>query len=498
MDTTSFQGNVTLNPTVGLSPLSWSSDLKQLTINPAASLENDIQYVLTIYKNVTDINGKQLDGNGDGGASEDFNLIFRTSEKDVFPPQLIYSNPSIDIYIDNFDVQDVFSFGFNELLDHASLGPTSTSVTRAGQEIAHQRMIYDLDEKSVLCIQTEEPLYSGHAFQISVSEDFSDTSGNTLDNPIIVDFETETYNYEEIMLIENFSGSGFWREPGYSGSTNGVDVVASTFGISSSVYLPAAAKPLDRRSGRLHYVWDENALDPPGSEYLLREYLDDSPPKQVEFDTTYILQCYVLGDGSKNKFRFALDDNLPATAKDYHEVSKWVTIDWMGWRVVEWDLGDPESVGEWADPDSAGERLGNGILEGTLRFDSFQLTHDENTAPSGTLYFSNLRLVKKKYEIVNDIADENLDIPQQFALKQNYPNPFNPATIIPFEVSRTGQVRLTIYNVLGQEVAVLLNRIMPAGRFQVRFDGLNLASGIYIYELRSEDISLRKPMILLK
>jgi hypothetical protein len=411
---------------------------------------------------------------------------------------LIYSNPSTEIYTDNFDVQDIFTFGFNELLDHTSLGLTSTSVTRAGQEIAHQRVIYDVDDKSVLCIQTEEPLYSGHAFHILVSEELSDTSGNALDNPIIVDFETEPYNYEETILIENFSGSGYWRAPGYSGSTNGVNIDASTFGISSDVYLPAAAKPLDRRSGRLYYVWDANALDPPGSEYLLREYLDDSPPKQVEFDTTYILQCYILGDNSKNKFRFALDDNLPATAKDYHEVSKWVTIDWMGWRIVEWDLGDPESVGVWADPDSVGERLGNGILEGTLRLDSFQLTHDENGAPSGTLYFSNLRVVKKKYEIVNDITNNHLDIPKKFALRQNYPNPFNPVTTIPFEVSQNSHVKLSVYNVLGQEVVVLLNKITPPGRYQVRFDGLNLASGIYIYELRSEGNTLRKRMVLLK
>lgn len=489
MDTTSFTGNVIFDPDIGGFSLNWTSDQKQLTITPLVNLVNDVEYTLTIKKEVTDINGKELDGAANGGSSEDFILVFYTSALDIFPPRLIYSNPSTQVYTDNFDVQGIFSFAFDELLDHSSLQTTSTSVNWSGQAVPHKALIYDIEDRSAVCIQTTEPLYSGHNYQISLSTDLTDTSGNHLDTIITVQFATQPYAYSEVRMIDNFSGTGFWRAPGYSGSTNGVNTVASTFDISNTVYLPTAYTPIEKKSGRLHYVWDPTFLNPPGSEYLLREYLDDSPPRLVEFDTSYVLQCYILGDGSYNKFRFAVDDNLPATAAQYHEVSKWITIDWLGWRLIEWDLGDPESVGQW---------LGNGVLEGTLRIDSFQLTHDETGAMSGTLYFSNLRVIKKRYEISSIVLSDLSKIPQDFALEQNYPNPFNPVTTIPFRVNRTDQVRLTIYNVLGQEVAVLIDQIMQPGHYEVRLDATNLASGIYVYQLQSGGDVQRKRMMLLK
>jgi len=489
MDTTSFSGNVIFDPVAGNISLSWTPDWKQLQISPDLGLANDIQYTLTIKKEVTDINGKQLDGAANGGSSEDFQLVFRTSALDIFPPQLIYSNPSTQIYVDNFDIQDIFSFAFDELLDHSSLQVTSTMVSCSGEPVAHKALIYDLDDRSALCIQTEDPLYAGNEFQLSISTDLTDTSGNALDTAITVHFETEPYVYSETSMIDNFSGTGYWREPEFSGSTNGIDPTASTFNISSTVYLPAAYTPIEKKSGLLHYVWDPIFLNPPGSEYLLREYLDDSPPRLVEFDTSYVLQCYILGDGSYNKFRFAVDDNLPATAANYHEVSKWITIDWLGWKLIEWDLSDPESVGAW---------LGNGVLEGTLRIDSFQLTHDDNGAISGTLYFSNLRVIKKEYEITPIVPAEISKIPREFALEQNYPNPFNPVTTIPFAIGQTGQVRLAVYNVLGQEVTVLVNKILKPGRYEIMLNASQMASGVYVYELRSGEVLMRRRMILLK
>ncbi|MEJ2634086.1 MAG: family 10 glycosylhydrolase [Calditrichia bacterium] len=489
MDTASFNESVIFEPVVEFNSPVWSSDRKQLTIIPAASLQNDTEYTLTIKKEATDINGRQLDGNGDGVGSEDFILTFRTIEKDIFPPRLVYSNPDMNVYVDNFDVADIFSFAFDELLDHTSLQTASTVVTRDGQEISHKAKMYDIGGRTILSVQTDENLPSGHAYQISLFNDITDTAGNALDTTISLTFETEPYSYKETTMIDNFSGTGYWREPGYSGSTNGIDRVASTFDISSTVYLPNVYKPLDRYSGRLHYVWDASDLDPAGSEYLLRDYLDESPPRNVFFGTDYILQCYILGDGSHNKFRFALDEGNGVSWPN-HEVSVWFTIDWIGWKLIQWDLSDPEMVGSW---------LGNGQLDmSTYRIDSFQLTHDESGAGSGTLYFSNLRVVKKQYEITNQIADENSQAPFRFSLLQNYPNPFNPETTIPFDIAKAGKVRLTIYNVLGQVVAVLVNKELLPGRYEIDFSGQNLASGIYVYELRNENRVMRKRMILLK
>lgn len=80
----------------------------------------------------------------------------------------------------------------------------------------------------------------------------------------------------------------------------------------------------------------------------------------------------------------------------------------------------------------------------------------------------------------------------------NYPNPFNPATTISFSLPKSGPASLKVYNLLGQEVALLINEELSAGRHQVKFDASRLASGIYVYILKANDFTATKKMILMK
>lgn len=88
--------------------------------------------------------------------------------------------------------------------------------------------------------------------------------------------------------------------------------------------------------------------------------------------------------------------------------------------------------------------------------------------------------------------------PSTYSLMQNYPNPFNPSTIISFEVPKTSKIKLTVYNMLGQQVAILADGIFGEGVYQRTFDAAGLSSGVYIYELQSDNFQLRKKMILEK
>ena len=85
-----------------------------------------------------------------------------------------------------------------------------------------------------------------------------------------------------------------------------------------------------------------------------------------------------------------------------------------------------------------------------------------------------------------------------FTLRQNYPNPFNPATTIAFDLHRPARVTLTVYNALGQEIARVLNRSMSTGSHTVDFDGGNLPSGAYFYELKAGDEVQVRRMHLVK
>lgn len=85
-----------------------------------------------------------------------------------------------------------------------------------------------------------------------------------------------------------------------------------------------------------------------------------------------------------------------------------------------------------------------------------------------------------------------------FQLSQNYPNPLNPTTVINFEIPENGPVSLIIFDILGRKVETLVNEEKPAGRYEIKFDGTGLASGVYFYQLKSGNFVSTKKLILLK
>lgn len=90
------------------------------------------------------------------------------------------------------------------------------------------------------------------------------------------------------------------------------------------------------------------------------------------------------------------------------------------------------------------------------------------------------------------------EVPNTFNLAQNYPNPFNPSTNISFTLPESGNVKLTVYNVLGQQVALLHDGYAEAGTKQVKFNGSELASGMYIYTLHTDNFVTSRKMMLIK
>lgn len=103
-------------------------------------------------------------------------------------------------------------------------------------------------------------------------------------------------------------------------------------------------------------------------------------------------------------------------------------------------------------------------------------------------------------DLVSSVAIEQVGqaVPTAFRLAGNYPNPFNPATVIPFEVATASPVQITVYNVLGQHVATLVDESLPAGAYTVDFSAGDLPSGVYLYQLRAHGIVQSRTMLLQK
>jgi N-acetylneuraminic acid mutarotase len=99
---------------------------------------------------------------------------------------------------------------------------------------------------------------------------------------------------------------------------------------------------------------------------------------------------------------------------------------------------------------------------------------------------------------LTSIQEGSRQLPNGFQLYQNYPDPFNPTTIISYSIPSTSHVRLAVYDIFGQEVAVLISEVRKAGIYDVSFSGANLASGVYFYRLSTGNFTQAKKMLLVK
>ena len=90
------------------------------------------------------------------------------------------------------------------------------------------------------------------------------------------------------------------------------------------------------------------------------------------------------------------------------------------------------------------------------------------------------------------------EIPVRFAMYQNYPNPFNPVTKIKFDIPKSGNTKIIIYDALGRQVTELINQHLNPGKYEADWDASNFPSGVYFYKLNSEFYSETKKMVLIK
>lgn len=131
--------------------------------------------------------------------------------------------------------------------------------------------------------------------------------------------------------------------------------------------------------------------------------------------------------------------------------------------------------------------------------DSIEVT-DVNASmsllPGQYAIYTTKKLPTPELDITTEVKD-GIAVVDEYLLRQNYPNPFNPATTITYQIPESGNVTLKIYDVLGNEVATLVDGHQPQGLHNVVFDASRLASGVYMYKLQSKDfVSVKKMMVL--
>jgi hypothetical protein len=123
---------------------------------------------------------------------------------------------------------------------------------------------------------------------------------------------------------------------------------------------------------------------------------------------------------------------------------------------------------------------------------------DSGESSSGPVIRADAIKIALIEELTNIDEKENSSVPTEFKLFQNFPNPFNNSTSIKYAIPKGGLVSIKLYNIIGEEVATIVNEIKSAGNYQTNFNAANLTSGIYFYKINAEGFSEAKKMILLK
>ncbi len=137
------------------------------------------------------------------------------------------------------------------------------------------------------------------------------------------------------------------------------------------------------------------------------------------------------------------------------------------------------------------EYIGNDFKTITISFPLYYMNKDQ--AKELIQY-----ILTTKFDEVMPVDEYTNEIPVSYQLEQNFPNPFNPSTRIAYSIPEDGFVKLAVYNLLGEEVASIVNSVQKAGRYEVKFDASQLSSGVYIYRIESSNFTAAKKLMLLK
>jgi len=303
------------------------------------------------------------------------------------------------------------------------------------------------------------PLAESSVYKIVLSEKVGDTKGLTLNQNFEFTFITEANKYVTGTIYDTFESNSGWSNPTETENSVGLDNLLSQFIISNAKFKNG------KYSGKLAYKFL-------GIDAVCRTSNNGFPKLSADID----FGIWIYGDNSRNVLEYWF-------VNDNSSIEKIVvdTINWTGWKL--------KSIvpSYFTNSDS-------------LKLNSVVIKQTELGNNSGAIYLDDLQ---SDIVLILSVNDSKNNIPSEYILNQNYPNPFNPSTMIRYSIPNAGKgeapnVKLVVYDILGSEVATLVNEKQAAGNYEVKFDASNLSSGVYFYHLQSGGFLKSRKMLLLK
>lgn len=330
--------------------------------------------------------------------------------------------------------------------------------------------------------------------------------GDRIQYKFYIDYDASRFDTASVNYLPGIDESFGYEEPGLTGGANRIYVITNVGAPETQGPDPTFFNGVDPR-GLIDKPLDVTfSID-------MNPAKTHTDPFNPAVDSVYIIfetKYFALVNG-------IIPGGLQGLSKEQQEKIRMTDPDGDGVYTLTLALNNPSPnhmgfVIAYGSPNSESGRVvtnGGGFDAGRRYYQYIKPQVDENgkiiwpssyTLPTLTWVEKNLPWEPAlDYDALQTSTDENTTVVSEFALYQNYPNPFNPTTTISFSLPATNKVKLTVYNMLGQKVATLLdNQVMPSGNHSVAFDASKLASGTYIYRLEAGNVSATKKMTLIK
>ena len=433
--------------------LSWTVDFRTLSFTPDTQFEFDTTYTLTIDSTARNYLNVGLDVDEDGtGGGETYSFTFQTAEVDTVPPSLTSTYPANNQSGASTTLECMLRY--NEPLQQATM-TGAFSFWNADSVLIDDNPVITTDVQAsgtVIRVKPQTALDFEQAYSLRVSDQIKDYGNNSV-TPLSLAFTTGNAISFSGASISEVETSGDWWQPSVSGSTSGV---IATWSIVTN------PKKSGSGAGKLTYTYQQS------SGGVIREHNPTTPSIEVGAS---LLGIWVYGDNSGHSLRFLFYH----TTSPGFSITTWGPINWTGWRLVTLPISS--------------------IPTGARRFSSFMVYQVGGGPLSGVLYFDDLRAGNTVTEVAGDGPPA---LPSEFNLGQNFPNPFNPTTTIEFALPRQVRVNVSVYDVLGQEIAVLADEEKAGGVHRLTFDASRLASGLYFYRIVAREFVAVRKMTILK
>ncbi|NOZ47498.1 MAG: T9SS type A sorting domain-containing protein [Chlorobi bacterium] len=431
MDESSVDSAISINPDANLE-FSWDNESRVLAIKPQTIYIDGMHYTITISTAAMQIWNVPM--------QTPYVFDFYTKKRthlvleDTYPKEgLEEVSPGLQFRL-YFDAPlDESTIAGNIVLYNAN----NDIVTTAGEIISEE------NGKGYYFFEPESELELNSYYKLAISESLTDAYGITLNNNKEINFKTIAEPYETGTVFIDFENISSWWDPDGSGSTTGTLDEFTTF-TSSSDYVIGGSY-----SAKLNYAFENE------SGGVVRTHNTATP--SVGSNQNSKIGFWVFGDMSYNILEYWF---YPSSGYSPVYVD---TINWAGWELKYIPFSDITG-------------------SGPARFTSLVVIQTEKGAKTGTMYFDN-------GQILSPVGIAENTQPELF-MKPNYPNPFNTFTTFNYNLPYSAQVNLLVYNLLGQPVAVLINKKMIKGNHNYVWNakgnnGENLKPGIYIYKFET-------------